>query len=351
MSPLVIGGQEIRPGARHTVEVRLPLLYTHTPVVLSVHAVRGHRPGPVLFVSAAVHGDEINGLEIIRRVLRSPALRHLRGSLIAVPVVNVYGFVRQSRYLPDRRDLNRTFPGSEQGSLAARLAHAFMQEVVAKSTHGIDLHTGAVHRDNLPQVRAAFRSGEAVERMAKAFGARVILDADIRDGSLREAACAQGVPVIVYEGGEALRFDETVIAGGVRGVLGVMRLLEMIRPGGAPRAQAPDRTLVARSSYWVRAPQSGILREVLPLGSRVRKDELLGIVGDPTGDREAPVTAPSAGVVIGRVNLPLVNEGEALYHVARFGEPDTAADAAERLPADIGPEADLALPPTPPLSE
>ena len=257
-------------GSRRTIEVRLPLLYTHTPVVLSVSVIRGRRPGPTLFVSGAVHGDEINGVEIVRRLLRSPEVKRLRGALIAVPVVNVYGFVRQSRYLPDRRDLNRTFPGSEQGSLAGRLAHAFMQEVVSKCDYGIDLHTGAVHRDNLPQIRAAFKTGEPVETMAKAFGTPVILNSDIRDGSLREAACELGVPVIVYEGGEALRFDETVIRAGVRGVIGAMRSLEMLRASRNPLSQRRPEPVVARSSYWVRAPQSGILRAVLPLGARVR---------------------------------------------------------------------------------
>ncbi|KOR28566.1 succinylglutamate desuccinylase, partial [Achromatium sp. WMS1] len=207
-SPILIGGQSILPGTRSTVEVPLPLLYTHTPVVLAAHVIHGQSDGPCLFISAAVHGDEINGVEIVRRLLLSPKLNNLRGTLIAVPVVNVYGFVRQSRYLPDRRDLNRTFPGSETGSLAARLAHAFMQVVIVNSTHGIDLHTGAIHRDNLPQIRAAFKPGDIVETMAQAFGTPVIINSDIRDGSLREAASTLQVPVIVYEGGEALRFDE-----------------------------------------------------------------------------------------------------------------------------------------------
>jgi predicted deacylase len=351
MSTLVVGGQEVEPGSRRTIEVRLPLLYTHTPVVLSVRVIRGRRPGPTLFVSGAVHGDEINGVEIVRRVLRSPEVKHLRGALIAVPVVNVYGFVRQSRYLPDRRDLNRTFPGSEQGSLAARLAHAFLQEVVSKCNYGIDLHTGAVHRDNLPQIRAAFKSGETVERLAKAFGTPVILNSDIRDGSLREAACELGVPVIVYEGGEALRFDETVIRAGVRGVIGVMRSLEMLRAPRNPLSQRRPEPVVARSSYWVRAPQSGILRAVLPLGARVEKRTLLGIIADPMGEHEVPVLAPSAGMVIGKVNLPLVNEGEAIYHIARFGEPDSAAEAVERFQTETGPESDLEPPPEIPISE
>jgi predicted deacylase len=336
-----IGGAALEAGSRRTVEIQLPLLYTHTPVVMSVEGIRGRRDGPCLFVSAALHGDEINGVEIIRRLIRSAALKHLRGTLLAVPVVNVYGFVRKSRYLPDRRDLNRTFPGSEKGSLTSRLAYVFMEEIVRKADFGVDLHTGAVHRENLPQIRAGFDEDGLVERLAKAFGSPVILNADLREGSLRDAACRAGVPVIVYEGGEALRFDELAIRAGVRGVLGVMRELEMLRrtPGRArPRRAEP---VVARSSQWVRASQSGILRAVRPLGARVKKGELLGWIADPLGGNEEPVEAPAAGIIIGKVNLPLVNEGEALYHIARFAEPDTAAEAVELFQASHDPEAEL----------
>jgi len=341
---LTIGGREIRPGSNQLVELELPLLYTHTPVVMPTQVIRGRRPGPCLFVSAAVHGDEINGVEIIRRLIHSTVLRNLRGTLIAVPVVNVYGFVRLSRYLPDRRDLNRSFPGSETGSLAARLANAFLEEVVAKADYGIDLHTGAVHRENLPQVRASFEEKDLVERMAKAFGSPVILNADLRDGSLRDAARNLGVPVIVYEGGEALRFDEFVIRAGVRGVLGVMRELAMLRPVPGQRKKPQPVPVVARSSQWVRAPQSGILRAVKPLGARVGKNEVLGQIADPIGANEVAVRAPAGGVVIGKVNLPLVNEGEALYHIARFAETSTAAEVVEQFKAgqlDAGDDQDL----------
>lgn len=346
---LLVGGTEIRPGSRQTVELELPRLYTHTPVVMSAHVIRGKREGPCLFVSAAVHGDEINGVEIIRRLIRSTRLRHLRGTLIAVPVVNVYGFVRGSRYLPDRRDLNRNFPGSERGSLTSRLANTFLQEIVAKSDVGVDLHTGAVHRENLPQIRASLDQGEQVERIAKAFASPVILNADLRDGSLREAARALDVPVIVYEGGEALRFDEMVIRAGVRGVIGVMGELGMLasrrRRGGRP---APE-PVVARSSQWVRAPQSGILRAVKRLGARVARHETLGWVSDPLGNDELAVESPAPGVVIGKVNLPLVNEGEALYHIARFDETATAAETVERFQESLDPEDDLLETDDPPI--
>jgi predicted deacylase len=350
IEPLNIGDVLIRPETRQTVELTLPLLYTHTPVVMSAEVICGRREGPCLFVSACVHGDEINGVEIIRRLLRAPALKHLRGTLIAVPVVNVYGFVRQSRYLPDRRDLNRSFPGSEKGSLAARLANAFLEEVVIKSHYGIDLHTGAVHRENLPQVRASFDHQGVEERLAKAFGSPVILNTDLRDGSLREAAQARGVPVIVYEGGEALRYDELVIRAGVRGVIGVMRELGMLRRTGKASSVRRAEPVVARSSQWVRACQSGILRSAKSLGARVKKQELLGWISDPLGSNEIPVLSNSSGVIIGKINLPLVNEGEALYHIARFGEPDSAAETVEQFQLEIGPESDRLPPEEPPIN-
>jgi len=348
---LVIGGREIRPGTRQVVELQLPLLYTHTPVVLSVQVSRGRRDGPCLFVSAAIHGDEINGVEIIRRVIRSSALRHLRGALIAVPVVNVYGFVRRSRYLPDRRDLNRSFPGSEKGSLAARLANVFLEEVVSNADYGIDLHTGAVHRENLPQIRASFETDDMIERLAKVFGSPVILNADTRDGSLRDAARTLGVPVIVYEGGEALRYDELVIRAGVRGVLGVMRELGMLRSMSKPRSRRQPEPVVARSSQWIRAPQSGILRAAKSLGAKVAREEMLGWIADPLGENEVPVQAPVAGVIIGKVNLPLVIEGEALYHIARFAETGTAAEVVEQFQAAHDPELDDLDTAEPPISE
>ena len=327
--PLVLGGVAVAPGRRATIELELGTLYNHNPISMPVHVVHGHRPGPRLFVCAAVHGDELNGIEIVRRLLAQPGLGRLRGTLIAVPMVNVLGVMHHSRYLPDRRDLNRSFPGSATGSLAARLADLFMGEVVTGSTHGIDLHTGALHRSNLPQLRVDLDDPEA-ERLARAFAVPVVVHANLRDGSLREAAARDGVRVLVYEGGEALRFDERCIRAGLRGVLGVMRTLGMLRGRSSAAAPAP---LLARSSIWVRAPTSGILRSLKGLGDAVVREEVLGYVSDPFGLAEEPVVASCAGVIIGRSNLPLAHEGDALFHIARVGE-GAAAVALEALDAD-----------------
>lgn len=341
-SPLRIGDRLIAPGERVNINLPLPSLYTQSPVFLPLQVMHGHRPGPCLFVTAAIHGDEINGVEIIRRLMEWQALRHLRGTLLAVPVVNVYGFVRQSRYLPDRRDLNRSFPGSETGSLAARLAFTLVREVVERATHGIDLHTGAIHRDNLPQVRANLDgSNDGVLALARVFGAPVILNADLRDGSLRAEAAARGIPMLVYEAGEALRFDELAIRAGLRGIQCVMRYLGMIKGAGIRRGPNAAAPVVARSSLWVRAHQSGVLRSLTPLGSRVAQGDRLGIITDPFRNSEDPIEAPVSGVVIGRTNLPLVTEGEALYHIARFGRPQAAARTVERFQSELDPDADL----------
>lgn len=335
--PAVVSGHEVRPGERTRIDIPLPNLYTPAPVSMPMHVVHGRRPGPRLFVTAALHGDEINGVEIIRRLLQHHALDHLHGTLLAVPVVNVYGYIRQSRYLPDRRDLNRSFPGSDRGSLTARLAAILVNEVVAGSTHGIDLHTGALHRENLPQVRAALDSCESMPALARAFGTPVILDAELRPGSLRATAAERCIPVLVYEAGEALRFDEFAVRAGLRGVLGVMRHLGMTRGRSGGRA-FPRRPVVARSSLWVRAPQSGVLLSTTPLGAHVNAGDTLGILADPLRSADERVITPVAGIVIGRTNLPLVTEGEALYHIARFGEPETAAALVQQYRDALDPD-------------
>ncbi len=313
---LTINGTVLTPGLRTTIDLPAGKLYTHTPLSIPVHVVSGKKHGPRLFVSAAIHGDEINGVEIIRRLLKLPALKRLQGTLIAVPIVNVHGLLNQSRYLPDRRDLNRSFPGSNRGSLSARMASLFMREIVAKSTHGIDIHTGALHRNNLPQIRANMDDPET-EKLANAFDVPVIISSNLRDGSLREAAAEYGIPMLLYEAGEALRFDEVSIRAGVKGIVNVMRMLEMLPPSRRKSARR-NEPVVARSSSWVRATNSGILRTMIPLGGRVKKDTLLGVITDPFGEHELQITAGFGGIVIGRTNLPLVNEGDALFHIARF---------------------------------
>jgi uncharacterized protein len=340
-SSISIGGVTVEPGERRSIDLEVGRLYTHSPTTMPVQVICGRQAGPVLFISAAIHGDELNGVEIIRRLLKVPALKRIKGTLIAVPIVNLHGVIHMSRYLPDRRDLNRSFPGSEKGSLAARIAQLFMQEIVSQATHGIDLHTGAIHRTNLPQIRANLDDPDAMA-LARAFGTPVVLNSAIRDGSLRGAAQDHSIPILVYEAGEALRLDEISIRGGVEGIIQVMRLLSMLPK---TRKKPPPAPAVARSSSWVRAPQSGLFRAYVNLGDRVSRDETrLGAVSDPFGEEEVEIVAPFSGIVIGKLNLPLVNEGDAIYHIARFHRTDIAhervGDYTETLEADDFPYGD-----------
>lgn len=339
---LEIAGHTIRPGERRTLHLDLARLYTHTRLDLDLEVIHGRKPGPALLVSATIHGDELNGVEICRQLLKNKALSRLRGTLIVVPVVNIFGFIHRSRYLPDRRDLNRCFPGSEKGSLGSRVAHLFRTQVLAHCTHAIDLHTGAVHRSNLPQIRANLANPDA-ESLARAFGAPVILDSKIRDGSMRACADEMGVPLILYEAGEALRFDDSAIRGGVRGILRVMRHLEMLPP---PKRKRPALDPVtAHSSSWVRADFDGIFRPLIRLGQRVSRGQMIGLIASPFGNAEEAILAPHPGILIGRTNIPLVNEGDALFHIARFGtvthhaerrvEAISEAIGAHRLPEDM----------------
>ncbi|MDZ7843013.1 MAG: succinylglutamate desuccinylase/aspartoacylase family protein [Gammaproteobacteria bacterium] len=330
-SDLFINGATVSPGTRRTLELPIPHLYTHTEMAMVVHVIRGRQDGPRLFVSAALHGDELLGIEVVRRLVRHRAMERMRGTLLAVPIVNPYGVLAQSRYLPDRRDLNRSFPGTTRGSLAARLAHLFMTEIVSNATHGIDLHTGAQHRFNLPQIRADLTDKENLE-LARAFDVPVVLDANIRDGSLRAAVSESGLPMLVYEAGEALRYDEISVRVGVQGVLGVMRKLGMLRPSRSSKKKREP--YVSRSSRWVRAPKGGVLLSIKPLGSKVSEGDTLAVVADPYGESQEPIVADFPGIVIGCTHLPLVHEGDAVLHVAKFSDAEEVAEYVDTFQAE-----------------
>ena len=348
-APFEMAGVKVQAGTRQTIEIPVAKLYTHTPLHIPVEIVHGRRDGPVLMVCGAIHGDEIAGVEIVRRVLTNSALRHLRGTLIAVPIVNIFGFVHRTRYLPDRRDLNRCFPGSERGSLGGRIAYLLRTQIMEHVTHIIDLHTGAIHRFNLPQVRAELKNPETA-RMAEAFAAPVIIDAGLRDGSLRAYADSLDIPVITYEGGEALRFDDVVIGSGVKGVMRVMRELEMVPPRKG-RSTTKKRSEIAASSQWVRAEIDGIMRPVAQLGQKVRKGQKLAMVADPFGESETAIISPCSGIVICVNNLPLVNEGEAIYHIARFDELNEAEKAMDYFRSSFEAEVSEAVVPMHPWDE
>lgn len=324
--PFILAEYKVEAGSRLTLSLPVPGQSTYTPLSMPVHIVNGQEEGPTLFVSAAIHGDEINGIEIIRRLLQSSELENIIGTLICIPIVNVYGFFNCTRYLPDRRDLNRSFPGAKHGSLASRVAHVFATEIVQKSTHGIDLHTGSNNRTNLPHVRANL-DDKGCEELALAFGTPVTVNANERDGSLRQYALEQNIPMLLYEAGEALRFDELSISAGFNGVLNVMSKIGMIKNF---QPNIPVIPIVeARTSSWIRAPLSGLLRRELELGARIKKGEGIGKIADALGENEIDVITPITGILIGHTNLPVVNEGDALFHIARFSNSESVEDAIE----------------------
>lgn len=316
--PFILAGHEIAAGDRRLVNLPMPDLSSQTGIHMPVHVLHGKRSGPVLFISAAIHGDELNGIEIIRQVLASRSLSRIKGTLIAVPVVNAYGLIHVSRYLPDRRDLNRVFPGSDNGSLAARLAKLFIQEIVSVCTHGIDLHTGSGHRTNLPQIRADLDDPET-ERLARQFGVPVMLNSSVRDGSLRGSASEMGIPTLLYEAGEALRYNDMAIRAGVSGILNVMRALDMLPATRSSRGKVKD-PFVARSSRWLRAPESGMFRATVGLGAQVSKGDIVGHIASAAEGNRHEIRSLHDGVIIGRMELPVVHEGDAVMHLARFSD-------------------------------
>ena len=307
-----IAKETVQSGELRRFELPVSRLATQTLVSLPVTVVNGIEPGPKLWLSAAIHGDELNGVEIIAQILARINPQKLRGTILAVSIVNVFGFIEQSRYLPDRRDLNRSFPGSESGSLASRLANLFMREIVDRSTHGIDLHTAAVHRINLPQIRANLED-ETTYNCAKAFGAPLMMHATTRDGSLRHAATKKGIPVLLYEAGEALRFDPLAIKVGVEGILRVMNCLGMYQDELVPTV---SNSLESRKSKWIRASCGGIFHLEVNLGEQVQKKQELGFITNAFGEEKVAVRAKVNGMVISHIQNPLVNRGDAIVNLA-----------------------------------
>ena len=300
------------PGEVRRLELPVARLVTQTTVTLPLTVMHGKSDGPRLWISAALHGDELNGTEIIRRVLRRVKVERLKGTLIAAPVVNVFGFLAQSRYLPDRRDLNRSFPGAKSGSLAGRLANLFLTEVVDRCTHGIDFHTGSNNRINLPQIRANLEDAE-IRRCAEAFSAPLMIQAKPRKGSLRYTADKRGIANILFEGGEPLRFNRRSIAVGVNGAVRVMQEIGMLK---APRKPRPCGSLETNRTKWIRASRSGIVHPQVGLKDFVKKNEVVAQMHDVFGDVVAELRSPLTGLVLGLTTNPLVNRGEAVMHVA-----------------------------------
>ncbi|MCC3158115.1 succinylglutamate desuccinylase/aspartoacylase family protein [Hymenobacter sp. 15J16-1T3B] len=309
----LLNGLVIRPGEQVLTRLIISKLPSGTVIDVPVHVFRSAEPGPTVLLMAGMHGDEVNGIETIRRMIRRGQLqRPLRGSIIAIPILNIYGFLNFSREVPDGKDVNRSFPGSPRGSVASRVAHRFMREIMPLVDYGIDFHTGGAARSNHPQVRCLLGVDAETDALAAAFAAPFTLHAELRPGSLREAAMRQGRRIIVYETGESLRLDEHGIELASAGTFRFLKHLGMLAEAPPP-AQA---TVVCRRHTWLRAKYSGLFRTSLKTGQFLEKGQEYGIVADPYGEMAVRLESPISGYIIGLNHMPVVNQGDALLHVA-----------------------------------
>ena len=311
MKEMVIDGHKIAPGQKLQINALIARLPTRTPINIPVFVARSKEDGPTLLVMAGVHGDETNGVEILRRFIASKNYIPKIGTVIAIPVFNVYGFINHERGLPDGKDLNRSFPGSKTGSLASRVAYFFTSEILPQIDYGLDFHTGGASHNNYPQIRSALELPMEME-LAKVFGAPLIIKSPFRDKSLRKTAAKAGKPVLVFEGGETLRMRKQAIDAGMNGILRVMKYLGM-------RDEAPktDESVFITDSTWIRAKYAGLHHSFVRNGSRVAKNQLLGLITDPYGQFEKKIKSPIDGVVVAINNYPVVNMGDALMHIGK----------------------------------
>ncbi|SDM34880.1 hypothetical protein SAMN05421823_112166 [Catalinimonas alkaloidigena] len=309
---IVINGRAIKPGEQAVINLYIHKLPTHTVIDLPIYIFRSKRPGPVLLLTAGLHGDETNGIEIIRRMIRHKMLHPSAGSVIAIPLVNIYGFLQSTRALPDGKDLNRSFPGSLRGSLAQRVAYTIMNEIIPSIDYGIDFHTGGANRSNYPQIRCVTDIPQNLE-LGKAFGAPFLMNSKLIDKSFRKAADRMGKYIIVYEGGESMRFDEFAIQEGIRGTQRVMLHFGMKKK--ADMILGTGQSVLLKESSWLRARQAGLFSPLVPLGSQIDKGEKIGRLTDPYGEHEYVIRAATDGYVIGVNYTPVVNGGDALFHV------------------------------------
>jgi len=328
-TPLQFCNTTVQPGEHVTMALPMPELYSYSPTYMPIHIIHGKQEGPCLLICAAIHGDEVNGVEIIQRLLKLSLLKKIKGTLIAVPVVNVYGLINRTRTLPDGRDLNVNFPGSESGSLTSRLAHLFVNEILDKADYCIDIHSGRLNRTHFPQVQATL-SEPGLQKLAAAFQVPVIVDVkQPEEGSLQAVAASKHIPLLTYEAGEAMRFDEFSVRKGIKGIVHMMREIEMLPKTKTTSTKKTNgfHPIISHSVDWVWAPCSGIVQVVKNLGDQVDEGDCLAIISDPFGSNKAyKVLAPETGIVIGQNNLPLVNEGEPLFRIAKVNVSDTAAE-------------------------
>jgi len=310
MKEVSIGEHILRPGEFKEIIINIARLPSRTQIDTPIYAYRGLEDGPVLALTAGMHGDEINGMEIVRRILDSGHNRVKRGTVICMPVINIYGFLNYSREVPDGKDVNRSFPGSKNGSLASRVAYHITRDVLPYIDYGIDFHTGGAMRTNYPQIRCVM-SDEKNVALANAFHAPFTIDSPFRAHSIRQVAAKHGKNIIVYEGGESLRFDQQAIEEGINGTLRLMKHLHMIDWAPDPK----EENKIIWNSSWARAQHAGLFQSAINCGELVHKNQIVGTITDPFGEFKEQVKSPTTGYVVGLNNHPVVNAGDALLHI------------------------------------
>ncbi len=308
---LVIAGVSVAPGESQDVRLKISETYTGDEVAVPIRVIRAKNPGPTIFISAAVHGDELNGTGIIHDLLYGSPLDLLCGSLLLIPVVNVLGFEQQERYLPDRRDLNRCFPGSPTGSLTSRVADTLMREIIQKCDYGIDLHTAASYRTNFPNIRGDL-SLPAVRQLADSFGCELTVDGKGPVGSLRREACKAGCPTIILEAGEPYKLEPSILETGVRGIRNVLIRLGVI---SGTVVEPPYRAHV-RKTTWLRAELGGIVRFHVNLGDLVEEGQPIASNYSILGEQQSTINSTTNGVVLGLTTMPAIKPGEPVCHIA-----------------------------------
>ncbi len=307
---ITINKQDINAGENKTIILDSYELHTKTRIEIPVHVINSGKPGPTILLSAGMHGEETNGIEIIRKIIRRKEVLELKcGSLIAIPVINIISFLYGSRDLPDGRDLNRCFPGTKNGSIGSRIAHDLVKHILPVIDFGIDFHTGGAKINNYPQLRCVFEFEGNLE-LAEKFGAPLIINSKYRDGTFRKEAAKKNKPILVYEAGESMRFDYLAINEGINGCLRLMKAHKMV---DIDIPKMPGVKI--KKDTWIRANSSGLFHMNKANGSHVRKDDLLGVVCNPFGNIEDKILAPEAGYIIGINNQPVVNQGDALIHL------------------------------------
>ncbi len=310
MKDLTIAGHSIQPGEFKEININIARLPSRTQIDTPIYVYRAPEDGPVLALTAGMHGDEINGMEIVRRIIDAGHHKVLRGTTVCMPIINVYGFLNYSREVPDGKDVNRSFPGSKTGSLASRVAYHLTHDVIPCIDVGIDFHTGGAMRTNYPQVRCMMQDPRNVE-LANAFHAPFTIDAPFRPHSLRQTAAKKNKNIIVFEGGESLRMDLRAIEEGIDGTLRLMKHLGMIHWAPEPK----EANKIIWSSAWIRARTAGLFHPHIHAGDLIHKNQLVGQITDPFGEFKEEIKSTATGYVVGLNNNPVVNAGDALLHV------------------------------------